>query len=266
MWVFVVCVCIYTMVCGASVYIWKRCGVAFCMDRIYFEETKVDSEKIGERRKKNLTATTAKQSFFIMMTITIILIAYAFFCVISFIFFLLSSSFSIFVVLFSFDQREIREIWEKWDTQKRQEEKKRRFYEKSTEENEIEKHSSYGLHIHVHKQTWGVQFISPCSVIQRFVARIKYITDFCILILFLGLFTFKLTKRHNPILIGRFDLYERLYCFEPLVSLFLSVYSFSSSSSFACFLALLIFSYALREYYVQYNMCMIFVRVLCFAV
>lgn len=37
--------------------------------------------------------------------------------------------------------------------QKNEIEKERRFYEKSTEENEIEKHSSYGLHTRIHAYT-----------------------------------------------------------------------------------------------------------------
>lgn len=149
--------------CFFHMYAWcmgmsmnSESAAAFCMDRIHFSkkpkpiQEKNESEngqKGGE--KMTTTATAAKQSFFIMMTITIILIAYAFLFVISplcHIFLVSSILFNIWCFCFLSIRQSVREMrhTEKWNR------KKRRFYENSTEENEIERHSSYGLHARIH--------------------------------------------------------------------------------------------------------------------
>lgn len=159
------CVCMLLASWAWRASEWERYVVCYCLlhgSYVFFEETKADSRKknesVNEERKKMTTITTAKQSFFIMMTITIILITYAlFFCHLSFIYVIscCPHPFQYLLFLFSFDQT-------KYDTHthtnRKMKTKKRRFYEKSTEENEIEKHSSYGLHIYVYWTHMGTLY------------------------------------------------------------------------------------------------------------
>lgn len=100
---------------------------------------------------------------------------------------------------------------------------------------------------------------------QRLVVRIKHITDFVSLSLFLfSNFVYvknegEKKRRHNPILIGQFDLYECLcvcttFCFKSLVSLFFRCFFFISEQTHFVFFCLLFWSLAMlhcRVFYVH---------------
>lgn len=209
------------------------------------------------------TATAAEQSFFIMMNITIILIAYAFLFVM---YCWCPHPFQYLMFLFSFDQTKNAREMRHTHTHAGKMKSKRAeiFHKKSTEENETERHSSYGLHMrttHMYssKQTWGAQFISPCSCLfERFDARIKYITDFSIMFivfLFLGLC---LRKTRNKTTQSDFDRSIRFVWTRGCTVLSLSfrfacsLYTPTNTRDLSLFylLALLIFSCALLVYFV----------------